>query len=135
MGPALKLSAEPEDPQEEPHVSGWKRWLQKDGSSRSGSLESRRGALGENQKDSPGPRADGCWAPEAGEGTWLAAEVSLVIEDTRTMDNFTQYGECGSYRRGRWKGGERTLPGASTLGDAKESQGRPEVRGAWGLRA
>lgn len=28
MGPALKLSAEPEDPQEEPHVSGWKRWLQ-----------------------------------------------------------------------------------------------------------
>ena len=27
MGPALKLGTEPEDPQEEPHVSGWKRWL------------------------------------------------------------------------------------------------------------
>lgn len=89
--------------------------------------------FGENQKDSPGPRADGCWAPEAGEGAWLAAEVSLVIEDTRTMDNFTQAGECvGVIGRG---GGERRLPGASTLGDAKESPGRPEIRGAWGLRA
>lgn len=60
--------------------------------------------FGENQKDSPGPRADGCWAPEAGEGAWLAAEVSLVIEDTRTMDNFTQVGECvGVISRGGGK--------------------------------